>query len=216
MDWRGVTVRHILSGPTSGNVRGRHRVRRRHRRTDDRQEALSTPENPSKGVVTGIDEATAKADISVAELELLFHGTTVVTNMLLDETGSRVGLLTTKGHEHVLRLVRAWTPGPLYGWMGMEKPDPLADLVDTRSVCGRIGSPDGTEIEPIDEAEAREAVAEPYEAGVESLTIALVSSYLDPSHERAVRDIAADEYPDLPVPIASEIVSESTEAAWRA
>jgi N-methylhydantoinase A len=169
---------------------------------------LSTPANPSEGVIAGVTEATGKAGTSVAGLELLFHGTTVVTNMLLEETGARVGLLTSAGHEDVLHLARAWTPGPLYGWMDMEKPDPLADLVDTRGVSGKIGSPDGEEAEPLDEAEVREAVRELRDAGVESLTVALLNSYLDRSHEERVREIVAEEAPDLPVSISAEIVPE--------
>ncbi|MWG36295.1 hydantoinase/oxoprolinase family protein [Halomarina oriensis] len=169
---------------------------------------LSTPENPSHGVVEGIESAVEKAGTSVADLGLLFHGTTVVTNMLLEETGARVGLLTSAGHEDVLHLARAWTPGPLYGWMGMEKPDPLADLVDTRGVAGRISSPDGEETTPLDEEGVREAVRELQEAGVESLTVALLNSYLNPAHEQQVRDIVAEEAPELPVSISSEIVPE--------
>ncbi|MDS0476011.1 hydantoinase/oxoprolinase family protein [Natrinema sp. 1APR25-10V2] len=169
---------------------------------------LSTPANPSEGVITGIEEAVDKADTTVGDLNLLFHGTTVVTNMLLEETGSRVGLLTSEGHEDILHLARAWTPGPLYGWMDMEKPAPLADLVDTRSVGGRITSPDGAEQEPIDEAEVRAAVQELADSGVESLTVALLNSYLNPAHERRVRDIIRDECPDLPVSISAEIVPE--------
>ncbi|MFC5972151.1 hydantoinase/oxoprolinase family protein [Halomarina salina] len=169
---------------------------------------LSTPENPSTGVVDGIESAVEKAGTDVAALDLLFHGTTVVTNMLLEETGSRVGLLTTAGHEDVLHLARAWTPGPLYGWMGMEKPDPLADLVDTRGVDGAISAPDGTVAEPLDEAGVREAVGELRDAGVEALTVALLNSYLNPTHERRIRDIVAEEAPDLPVSISSEIVPE--------
>ena len=169
---------------------------------------LSTPANPSEGVVRGVEEATAKAGTSVGGLELLFHGTTVVTNMLLEETGSRVGLLTTAGHEDILHLARAWTPGPLYGWMDMDKPDPLADLVDTRGIAGRISSPDGEETEPLDEAAVREAVRDLADAGVESLTVALLNSYLNPAHERRVREIVAEEAPELPVSISSEIVPE--------
>ena len=169
---------------------------------------LSTPANPSEGVLTGVEEATTKAGTSVADLELLFHGTTVVTNMLLEETGARVGLLTTTGHEDVLHLARAWTPGPLYGWMDMEKPDPLADLIDTRGISGRINSPDGEIIEPLDEAEVREAIRELQASGVESLTVALLNSYLNPTHEQQVREIIKDEAPDLPVSISAEIVPE--------
>ncbi|ADJ14021.1 hydantoinase/oxoprolinase family protein [Halalkalicoccus jeotgali] len=169
---------------------------------------LSTPANPAEGVIHGIEEATAKADTTVADLKLLFHGTTVVTNMLLEEAGSRVGLVTTAGHEDVLHLARAWTPGPLYGWMSMEKPAPLADLVDTRGVGGRISSPAGEEIEPLDETAVREAVRELEAAGVESITVALLNAYLNPAHEQRVREIVAEEAPELPVSISSEIVPE--------
>ncbi|MFB6206533.1 MAG: hydantoinase/oxoprolinase family protein [Haloglomus sp.] len=169
---------------------------------------LSTPANPSEGVLRGIEEATAKADTSVGELDLVFHGTTVVTNMLLEETGSRVGLITTAGHEDVLHLARAWTPGPLYGWMDMEKPDPLADLVDTRGVAGTISSPEGEETEPLDEAAVREAVRDLEASGVEAVTVALLNSYLNPAHEERVREIVDEEAPGLPVSISAEIVPE--------
>ena len=169
---------------------------------------LSTPSNPSEGVLRGIEEATAKAGASVSDLDLLFHGTTVVTNMLLEETGSRVGLITTAGHEDILHLARAWTPGPLYGWIGMEKPDPLADLVDTRGVGGRIDSPGGEETVPLDEDGVRTAVRELADSGVEALTVALLNSYLNPAHEERVREIVAEEAPDLPVSISAEIVPE--------
>ncbi len=172
------------------------------------EKVLSTPENPSEGVLDGIESATEKAGTDVSELGLIFHGTTVVTNMLLEETGSRVGLITTAGHEDVLHLARAWTPGPLYGWMGMDKPDPLADLVDTRGVAGSISSPDGAETEPLDETAVREAVRDLEAAGVESLTVALLNAYLNPTHEERIREIVAEEAPELPVSISSEIVPE--------
>ncbi|WP_436903667.1 hydantoinase/oxoprolinase family protein [Halovenus halobia] len=169
---------------------------------------LSTPSNPSEGVIEGVGEAVEKAGTTVGDLDLLFHGTTVVTNMLLEETGSRVGLLTTAGHEDILHLARAWTPGPLYGWMDMEKPDPLADLVDTRGIEGTINSPEGEETEPLDEAAVREAVQDLEAAGVESVTVALLNSYLNPTHEQRVREIIEEEAPDLPVSVSSEIVPE--------
>ena len=169
---------------------------------------LSTPTNPSEGVLRGIEEATTKAGTSVGELDLLFHGTTVVTNMLLEETGSRVGLITSAGHEDILHLARAWTPGPLYGWIGMEKPDPLADLVDTRGVGGKINSPAGEETEPLDEQAVRTAVQELQASGVEAVTVALLNSYLNPAHEERVREIIEAEAPALPVSISAEIVPE--------
>ena len=169
---------------------------------------LSTPANPSEGVLQGIEEVTKKAGAAVSDLDLLFHGTTVVTNMLLEETGSRVGLITTEGHEDILHLARAWTPGPLYGWIGMEKPEPLADLVDTRGVTGRISSPTGEVTKALDEEAVKRAVRELQAGGIEALTVALLNSYLNPTHEERIREIVEDEAPELPVSISSEIVSE--------
>ncbi|WP_254545233.1 hydantoinase/oxoprolinase family protein [Halomarina pelagica] len=169
---------------------------------------LSTPENPSRGVLSGVEAAMGKADARMDELGLLFHGTTVVTNMLLEETGARVGLLTTRGHEQILHLARAWTPGPLYGWMAMEKPEPLADLVDTRGIDARVSAPDGEVAKPVDPDEVCAAAADLVDSGVEALTVALLNSYLDPAQEREVRDVIEAEHPDLPVSISSEIVTE--------
>src|SRR3954465_3265964 len=136
---------------------------------------LSTPEDPSKGVVEGIEAVCEKVGISFPDLHLFFHGTTVVTNMILTNTGSRVGLLTTKGHEQILHLARAWTPGPLYGWMTLDKPDPPANLSDTGGINERLGA-DGGEIQGLDEEEVRRAVEGLVEKGVEALAICLLNS----------------------------------------
>lgn len=168
---------------------------------------LSTPEDPSKGVVTGIESVCEKVGIGFTDLKLLFHGTTVVTNMILTNTGSRVGLLTTKGHEQILYLARAWTPGPLYGWMALQKPDPPADPTDTVGISERIRA-DGSVISELDENEVREAVKGLVERGVESLAIGFLNSYVNPDHERRAREISRELYPDLSVSISSDIGQE--------
>jgi N-methylhydantoinase A len=168
---------------------------------------LSTPEDPSKGVVTGIESVCGKVGIGFTDLKLLFHGTTVVTNMILTNTGSRVGLLTTKGHEQILYLARAWTPGPLYGWMALQKPDPPADPTDTVGISERLGA-DGGVISELDEGGVREAVKNLVDRGVESLAIGFLNSYVKPDHERRAREIAREMYPDLSVSISSDIGQE--------
>ena len=168
---------------------------------------LSTTEDPSKGVVTGIERVCDKVGISFTDLMLLFHGTTVVTNMILTNTGARVGLLTTRGHEQILHLARAWTPGPLYGWMQLDKPDPPANLTDTIGIDERLGA-DGGEIQALDEEEVRRAVQDLVERGVEALAIGFLNSYVNPQHECRARDIVREMYPDLPVSISSDIGQE--------
>jgi len=168
---------------------------------------LSTPEDPSQGVVEGIEAVCGKVGISFPDLNLFFHGTTVVTNMILTNTGSRVGLLTTKGHEQILHLARAWTPGPLYGWMALQKPDPPADPTDTLGISERITS-DGKVLEELDESEVRDAVEKLVDRGVESLAIGFLNSYVNPSHEQRARDIVREAYPDLSVSISADIGQE--------
>lgn len=168
---------------------------------------LSTPEDPSKGVVTGIETVCEKVGISFTDLHLFFHGTTVVTNMILTNTGSRVGLLTTKGHEQILHLARAWTPGPLYGWMALVKPDPPADPTDTVGITERITA-DGKVLVELDEGEVREAIKKLVDRGVESLAIGFLNSYVNPAHERRARDIVREAYPDLSVSISADIGQE--------
>ena len=168
---------------------------------------LSTAEDPSEGVVTGIERVCDKVGISFADLRLFFHGTTVVTNMILTNTGARVGLLTTRGHEQVLHLARAWTPGPLYGWMQLQKPDPPADLTDTLGINERTGA-DGGEIQALDEEEVRRAARDLVERGVEAVAIGFLNSYVNPEHERRARDAVREVYPDLPVSISADIGQE--------
>ena len=168
---------------------------------------LSTPDDPSRGVVEGITAACQKAGISFSDLHLLFHGTTVVTNMILTNTGSRVGLLTTRGHEQILHLARAWTPGPLYGWMALVKPDPPADPSDTVGISERIGAT-GEVIQELDEEEVRKAVRLLVDRGVESLAIGFLNSYVNPAHEMRAREIAREMFPDLSVSISSDAGQE--------
>jgi N-methylhydantoinase A len=168
---------------------------------------LSTPDDPSRGVVEGMEAVCEKVGIGFTDLKLLFHGTTVVTNMILTNTGSRVGLLATKGHEQVLLLARAWTPGPLYGWMALQKPDPPADPTDTVGITERMG-PDGSVLTELDEDGVREAVNKLVDRGVESLAIGFLNSYVNPTHERRAQDIVREEYPDLSISISADIGQE--------
>jgi N-methylhydantoinase A len=171
---------------------------------------LSTPEDQSAGVIAGIAQACATRGISPSELELILHGSTVVTNMILEEKGAQGGLITTEGHEQILHLARAWTPGPLYGWMGMIKPSPLVPLWRTRAIPERMDAR-GETLTPLDEDAVREAVQALVDDGVESLTISFLNAYVNPAHERRAREIAGEVRPGLPVSISSDLVSEYRE-----
>jgi len=174
------------------------------------EKVLSTPEDQSIGVLEGVQQACRRLGVEPGDLDAILHGSTVVTNLILESKGALGGLLTTEGHEQILHLARAWTPGPLYGWMGMIKPSPVVELWRTRTVSARMGA-DGQAVTEIDEGEVKAALEELVDQGIESLTIAFLNSYVNPEHERRARDVALSVYPDLPVSISSDLVSEYRE-----
>ena len=170
----------------------------------------STPEDQSIGVAEGVRLICEKAGISPGDVELILHGTTVATNAVLEGKGSRVGLLVTEGFEYTLHLAKAWTPGPLFGWINMEKPDPLASLADTRGIPERVNA-QGDVIRELDVETATRHIDDLCSSGIEALTISLMHSYANPEHERTLRDIVAKRFPDIPVSLSSDILPEFRE-----
>ena len=129
---------------------------------------------------------------------------------MLEAKGARVGLLVTEGFEYTLHLAKAWTPGPLFGWITMDKPDPLASLADTRGIPERINAR-GEVVRELDLDAAARAIEDLCSSGIEALTISLMHSYANPAHERALREIVATRFPEIPVSLSSDILPEFRE-----
>ena len=145
----------------------------------------STPGDQSVGVIEGIRLAADRASVPLPDLDAILHGTTVATNAVLERRGALVGLIVTQGFRHILHLAEAWTPGPLFGFMVYEKPEPLTDTRYVREVPERTGA-DGAIVEPIDAAAVRAAVEELVADGVEALTVCLLNAHANGRHERVV------------------------------
>ena len=159
-----------------------------HEETGDlsRVKTPSTPIDPSQGVLAGVKRILEQRDVSIQEVSQLMHGTTVATNAVLESKGARVGLITTQGFKQILHLARSQTPGPLAGWIIMIKPDPPAALEDTREVKERI-SAQGEVVDALDGKQVRSIVQNLVDSGVESLTVSLINSFANPSHEREIK-----------------------------
>lgn len=175
-----------------------------------RAKTPSTPEDQSIGVETGIRLICERAGVSPADISVVLHGATVATNAVLEGKGARVGLLVTEGFEYTLHLAKSWTPGPLFGWIVMEKPSPLAALRDTRGMPERINA-HGEVVSELDEARATELIDDLCGSGIEALTISLMHSYANPAHEQRLREIVSERFPDLQVSLSSEILPEFRE-----
>jgi N-methylhydantoinase A len=170
----------------------------------------STPAEPAEGVLVGVRRICETSGVSPGDLEYVMHGTTVATNAMLEGKGARVGLVTTRGFKQILHLARSQTPGPLAGWIIMIKPDPPAALEDTREAKERM-SAQGEVVEPVDREQVKEVVRDLVESGVESLTVSLINSYANAAHEREIKKLVHELYPNFPVTISSDVLPEFRE-----
>ncbi|RQG95272.1 hydantoinase/oxoprolinase family protein [Natrarchaeobius oligotrophus] len=168
----------------------------------------STPEDPSKGVINGIDTLTDEYGISGDEFEQVIHGTTVATNALLEKEGVKTGLITTAGFEDVLQIGRQTRPDLYNFWE--HKPDPLVRRRNRVGVTEKI-SPKGEIIEPIKYDELETVVNQLAENNVDAIAVCLLHSYANSEHEEEIKSYIQSKYPDTTIAVSSEIVPEYRE-----
>jgi 5-oxoprolinase (ATP-hydrolysing)/N-methylhydantoinase A len=65
---------------------------------------LTTPEDPSVGALAGLGELLAAEGIELSQVDEILHGTTLVTNAVIERRGARLGLITTQGMRDILEL----------------------------------------------------------------------------------------------------------------
>ncbi len=170
----------------------------------------STPKDQSVGVLNGLTRVCAKAGISPTQIDHVMHGTTVATNTVLTGTGARCGLVTTKGYRQVLQIARSYVPGGLGGWVIYNKSLPMAPLACTIEADERV-SAKGEVVRALDEAALRASLRTLKVQKIEALTVSLINSFANESHERRVKKIAQEELPGIPVSLSSDVVPEMQE-----
>lgn len=169
---------------------------------------LSTPPDFEVGVMTAIDAALGAVGLAPERLERVVHGTTVATNAILEDAGSVTGVLTTRGFRDVLELGRLRRPS-LYD-LQWEKPVPLARRRHRLELDQRIAA-DGSVLRDLDEDEVRERVSQLTGAGVESVAICLINSYVKPEVERRVAQLVRQSAPHLYVTASVDVSCEMHE-----
>jgi N-methylhydantoinase A len=176
-----------------------------------RDKVPSTPSDPSQAVINGARGLCERQNIAPQDIDLFLHGTTVATNAVLEKKIAKVGLIVTEGHRHLMQIARSLVPGGLAAWIIWPKPEPMAALQRTIEAPERMDAR-GKTVRKLDEAEMRKRL-ETLKAGeeIEALTICLMNSYVDGSHEKAVAAICAEVFPDIPISISSDILPEMQE-----
>ena len=164
------------------------------------RKVLSTPDEYSRGILTGIDGVLSDKDLSIDEV---VHGSTIVTNACIELAGARVGLITTKGFRDILELGRGRMP-IMYD-LSWVKPIPLAPRYLRLEVDERIDGR-GNVLKALDPEEVGDAIDRLLSHGVESIAVCLFNSPNNPVHERKIGEILAERAPDIYVTLSTDII----------
>lgn len=178
--------------------------------------APSTPPSFGDGLFQALDRAAAQLHLRLPQLlartRLFAHGCTVATNALINQRGARVGLLTTRGFEETLLLMRgsAYCQGlPVESWYRKTQNVRPFELLPQHCVVG-IGERldrDGDVVVRLDEAAVIDAARFLLEEErCEALSIVFLWACVNPAHERQARDLILARYPEACVTISSDVV----------
>lgn len=168
----------------------------------------STPWDPSEAIAKGIQETMDKNQVSPQAVAYLAHGTTVATNATLERKGSKTGIITTKGFRDLIELARQ-TRASLYDTQ-VEKPIPIIFRRMRKEVDERIAY-DGSVFRPLNVQEVERIVDELKAEGVVSYAVCLLHSYINPDHERVIKEIIQNRHPEAYISISSEVLPEIRE-----
>jgi len=167
------------------------------------EKVASTPKNPAHGVLDGIAKYIRRG-IAPSEIGFFAHGTTITTNALLEMRGAKVGLLISKGYRAVQEVQNQARDGNLFDYF-YSKPPPIAPQSLTREIPERCDCA-GDVLLAMDEEAVRQAARELKAAGVESIAVCYLFSFMNPVHERRTRALISQEYPGVHVSLSSEVL----------
>ncbi|MDB5603631.1 MAG: methylhydantoinase [Bradyrhizobium sp.] len=168
----------------------------------------STPEDQSIAVVQGVVEVCKIAGVSPGDIDLVLHGTTVATNMVIERKGADVGMITTRGFRDILHMARHKRPHNFS--LQFDVPWQSKPLVKRRNrlvVDERLRPPTG-EVEVPLALDQVEAAAELFKKrGLKAIVICFLFSFLNSDHEAQARDVVKRVIPDAFVCCSHEVVN---------
>jgi N-methylhydantoinase A/oxoprolinase/acetone carboxylase beta subunit len=168
--------------------------------------------DPSVGAIAAIAELCGAAGGTLAEIGFFIHGTTIATNIILQHSGARVGLVTTEGFRDIVHIARHKRPQNFSLQLDLPwQKYPLVRRRDRATVRERVAGPAGAVLVPLDEEGVRESARRLVADGVEAIAICFMFSFLNPAHEKRALAIAREEAPGLYVCASHEIVPQYRE-----
>src|SRR5256886_16627270 len=167
------------------------------------EKVASTPKNPALGVLHGVANFIGRG-IPPAEIAFFAHGTTITTNALLELRGAKVGLLITMGFRAVQEVQSQARDGNLFDYF-IARPQPIAPQSLTKEIPERSDYA-GNVLVPLDRAAVRRAARELKAAGVGSIAVCYLFSFMNPVHEEETRALIHAEFPHVHVSLSSEVL----------
>lgn len=189
---------------------------------DDREvwcKARTTPFDLSQGLSRAIDDAAQRLGMNASELvsktQILRYSTTLAMNKLIERKGPRLGLIMTEGFEDTVLIGRAsqWSDGIPFkeqrNIAGADKPAPIIPKELTVGVKERVDYR-GHVVRPLDEDHFIGQLDRLVDAGVRGFVVSLLWSFMNPAHERRIRELIEQEYNEtylgsMPVFLSSEV-----------
>ncbi len=169
---------------------------------------LTTPQRPEQAVLDGIRQILTDAGRSFADIAVFVHGTTLATNAVIERRGARTALIATQGFRDVLDIANE-SRYDQYD-LSIEKPKPLVPRALRFTVPERMDVHGAVRL-ALDEDAVGDLIGPLKSAGVESVAVAFMHSYVNPAHERRVRELLKAALPELRVTLSSEVCPEVRE-----
>jgi N-methylhydantoinase A len=169
---------------------------------------LTTQSAPEQGVMAGVRDILRASDVAAGDIGIVIHGTTLATNAVIERKGARTALLTTQGFRDVIAMGNE-SRYDQYD-LNIVLPEPLVPRHLRLPVPERLDN-EGNVLLPLDSAAVRSLVPTLQRERVDSIAVAFLHAFVNPAHERRVRDILAEELPGIPVSLSSEVSPEMRE-----
>lgn len=169
---------------------------------------LTTSGDPSRAILEGTEVLLREAETVISAVDAIVHGTTLVTNTVIERKGAKVGLITTKGFRDSIEMGRE-IRYDLYD-LFFEMPEPLVARPLRLEVDERIDA-DGKVLRALDPDAVRKVGRELKAQGCEAVAVCFLHSYRNDVHERVAKQALIEVLGDIPICISSEVAPEIRE-----
>jgi N-methylhydantoinase A len=169
---------------------------------------LTTTPDPSEGVVTGMLQAADKGGYSMSDLAQIIHGTTLVTNAIIERAQAPVALFATSGFRDTVEIRREHR-FDLYDTL-LEFQKPLSPRYLRFDIPERTFA-DGTIGREVDTDVVERLAGELWEKGVRGVAVSFLHSFMNSQNEEAARNAILRSAPAMRVSLSSEVAPEIRE-----